>query len=130
MPPQPSPHAPLPTLPFHLALSLSAWISSSIASACLKNALPQWKGLEDLPLQVSAEAKAAVEELLKGVSLYQGVSFPPRKDDLPVVWRHGSARLLACMPETANGRKKRSAVDRQPSAVSLQPSSSAFCLWP
>lgn len=93
----------LPTLPFHLILSLSAWISSTIASACLKNASANWASaaqdafaplLKDLPHSVSAEAKAQAEQLFHGISLYQATPYTRTLKDAPVIFRHDAARLL------------------------------------
>lgn len=112
-----SDHSPLPTLPFHLTLSLSAWISSTIASGCLKSALPLWKqlggkeqdlaALESLPQAVNEEAQARLNGLLQGVSLYQSLGYQRSITEPPTIWRQGAARLLDYgVWEEPRGRKK------------------------
>jgi len=93
---------PLPTLPFHLTLSLSAWISSTIASACLRNASPQWKelshpfanALEALPAEVSAKGSDNLRAFLEGIATYTASPYVRELPDPPVIWRQGNARLL------------------------------------
>src|SRR5579883_2674361 len=92
---------PLSTLPFHLTLSMSAWISSTIASACLKNALPHSKpdttnpllanALAKLPAEVSAKARDSFLSLLEGISLYQSAEYQRKAPEAPVIWRQGPA---------------------------------------
>lgn len=110
---------PLPTLPLHLSLSLTAWIGSTLASACWRSAWPgaqnppsdpgqsrgekarqkppqnPWQNpLAALPQAVSEAGHDAFVRLLRGVSRYQAAEFPRELPEPPVAWRQGAARLL------------------------------------
>ncbi len=115
---------PLPTLPFHLMLSMSAWLSASVASSSLKSNLQPWKAmlpplalnaLDALPEVVNAEARTRLGSLLEGVKRYNETSYIRALKEPPVVWEHGAARLLDYAPE--QGRKPLSTVFLIPSLI-------------
>ncbi len=109
---------PLPTLPMHLMLAMSCWLSSPIVFQCAKSALPtlntapikspkkpkskkqplqnppQNPLLDALSQAVTEEAKNRANNLLTGILRYVETPYAREVSDAPTIWRRGNSRLL------------------------------------
>jgi polyhydroxyalkanoate synthase len=98
-------------LPLHLALANLTWVSSRSALPFWRSGLPGWRPEAAEPLSqlaaelaqveqpafdaaVDREVRSRLDRLFAGIDAYRRHPYQRAPDDLPVLWREGTTRLV------------------------------------